>query len=416
MKQYIAVLFVVLTLMSVAGGQISPQFFGMHASTTNPWPTAVGVPFASWRSHDSVVMWSDINTAPGVYDWTRLDYFIQFAEKNGQSVLYTVYYTPSWASSSPNYSCTVNALGGCAPPNDLNPDGTGTDQHLKDFITALMQHEGPGKIQYLEVWNEPNIQAEYTGTIAQIVRMAQDINQVAKSYDPNVKIVSPAETGDGQTAEEAPKATWLGEFLAGGGGQYVDIIGLHGYVLDPECVITRINAALAQMAQYGQSAKPLFVTEGSWSNKLGQFPTDQQPGFAFRHYLSILSTPVQRFYVYAYNNPSEGNLYDEATGQLTTNALVYERFYGWLVGATMTLPCQAQSSGSSIWSCNFTKPNNVKAEVIWDTALPWGQTTTVSVPNQYMRYLDLYGNNYPIQNHQVPVGYDPIVLVVQGAL
>ncbi len=414
MKQRVALLCLVLLASSIAVAQISPQFFGMHASTTNPWPTAVNVEFASWRSHDAVVKWADINTAPGVYDWSRLDYFLQFASKNGQTVLYTFYYTPSWASSSPNASCAVDNLGGCAPPNDLNADGTGTDQHVKDFIAALMKHVGAGKIQYIEIWNEPNIDTEWTGTVAQIVRIAQDVNHVAKSIDPSIKVISPSETGDGKLTEEAPKMTWLGQYLAAGGGQYVDVIGMHGYVVNPESVIARINSAVAQMAQYGQGTKPLFVTEGSWSNKLGMFPSNQQPGFTFRHYLAMLSTPVQRFYVYEYNNPKEGNLYSMPNNHVTENAIVYERYYDWLVGATMISPCQAQTPGGSIWSCNFTKPPDIQAEAIWNTSLPWGQTTTVSVPKQFVRYLDLYGNTYLIQNHQVPIGYDPVVLVVEG--
>jgi len=242
MKRFVAAM--ILLSASLAAAQISPQFFAMHINrNTDPWPSTVGVQFSSWRSVASEVKWSDINTAPGVYDWTNLDKWLSFTAANGQTVLYTFYFTPSWASQCP--SCTCNSgnepPGGCYPPNDLNSDGTGTDQHVKDFITALMQHEGPGKIQYIEIWNEPNIPAEYGGTVAQLVSMARDVRQIAQSYDPNIKITSPPETGDGKGAT---KMLYLGAFLSAGGGQYVDVIGLHGYVQNPEDLITRINATL----------------------------------------------------------------------------------------------------------------------------------------------------------------------------
>jgi hypothetical protein len=405
-----------LLMASIAGAQISPQFFGMHTGsrTHTPWPSAVDVQFSAWRSNSSYVDWSQINTAPGVYDWTQLDNMLSFTGQYGQSVLYNIFDTPSWASQCPTCSCGKQPTGGgCYPPSDLNSDGSGTDQHLQDFVTALLQHTGPGKIAYLEVWNEPNVIGEYTGTLQQLIRMTSDVQSVAKSLDPKIKIVSPPETGDGTQAEDYVKMNLLGQFLAAGGGQYVDIIGLHGYVQNPEDMILRVNNAVAMMNKYGQNGKPIFVTEGSWADPGGKMTADMQPGFTFRQYLSILSTPAQRFYLFYFDAPNLGNLWDDTTKALTTNGTVYQTYYSWLVGATMTKPCQAQSPGSSIWSCNFTKPPNIMAQVIWNTATPWGQTTTATVPSQYVEYLDLYGNTYSIQNHQAPIGYDPIVLVLQ---
>jgi len=411
MKQWVAAIVIVL-LAVTASAQISPEFFSMHTSDRTPYPTDVGVQFSSWRSLSVAVRWADINTAPGVYDWSELDSWIATLQQYGTSVLFTVFYTPSWASSCPRCTCLTNNVqdGGCYPPNDLNRDGSGSDQHLKKFITALMQHEGAGKIQYLEIWNEPNVSIEYTGTIPQLVRMAQDVRAIAKSYDPSVQITSPAETGDGSFQQGELSMNWLGSYFAAGGGAYVDVIAMHGYVLNPEDIMTRIDAALAQMAQYGQISKPLFLTEGGWTNYTGQFPANQQGGFSFRHHLSILSRPPQRFYLYEFSNPNEGNLWDVELGQLTSAGVAYQLYYTWLVGATMTQPCQAQSFGSAVWTCAFSKSGGYQAEAIWNTVLPWGQTTTVTVPNQYVQYRDLYNNLFPINKHQVPIGYDPIWL------
>jgi len=409
MKQWLAV--IVLTLVaSNAKAQISSQFFSMHSYSQWFYPPTQSVQTSSWRTEPiTELRWSNLNTASGVYDWTQLDSWIGTLQQYGSSLLFNVWVTPSWASTCPECVCfdDQEANGGCYPPNDLNSNGTGTDQKLKNFITALMQHEGPGKIKYIEVWNEPNISTEWMGTVQQLVRMTQDIRTIAKSYDPNVEILTPPETGDGPRSQDAPEMLWLQSYLAAGGGAYVDVITLHGYVMTPEDVIHRINNTEAAMAEYGQSGKPVFVTEGSWVLKYPA-PTDQQPGFSFRQYLSILSTPVQRFFLMAFDNPNVGNLFNDATDQLTPNGTAYQLYYGWLEGATMTQPCQAQSSSSPVWTCNFTRAEGYQAEAIWDTALPWGQTTTVTVPSQYTQYRDLYSNVYPITNHQVPIGFDPI--------
>ncbi|HLW87394.1 MAG TPA: hypothetical protein VKR57_02810 [Terriglobales bacterium] len=408
MKRWIA-LVVILIAGRVAGAQISPQFFAMHVlSTEDPWPTTVGVQFSSWRSVSSEVTWSNLNPSPGVYDWSHLDLLLSIAAQNGQSVLYTFYYTPTWASSCPSCVCGNQGNqnpGGCYPPTDLNPDGSGTDLDLKNFVTALMQHEGPGKINYIEIWNEPNVPSEWGGTIQQLVRMAADVRAIATKFDPNVQITSPPETGDGP---QSLQMTYLAGYLAAGGGRYVDVIGLHGYVIHPEQIITRVNNTTAVMAQYGQSGKPIFVTEGSWCCELDPIPLNAQPGFSFRQYLATLSTPVSRAYLFAFDAANEGNLWDQNSQSMTPNGQAYQLYYSWLAGATMPQPCQPVTTNSTIWSCSFTRAQGYQAAAIWDTALVNGSTRNVTVPTQFVQYRDLYGNVYPISNNRVPVGYNPI--------
>jgi len=411
MKRWWSALIVLLT--AAAAAQISPQFFGMHdIALSDPWPTTVGVEFSSWRSVGSQVKWSDINTAPGIYNWTNLDSWLAYAAANGQSVLYTFYYTPGWASQCPTCVCNsgFEAPGGCYPPNDLNADGSGTDQYVKDFVTALMQHVGPGKVKYIEVWNEPNIPSEYMGTVQQLVSMARDVRQIARFYDPNISIISPPETGDGP---DSSQMAYLAAYLGAGGGPYVDAIGLHGYVKQPEKIIPRIRNTITVMQQYQQTGKPIYVTEASWcmvSPCYNHIPTaSQQGGFTFRQYLAALSTPVSSFYLFAYDSNSEGNIWNSPQGHITPAGTAYQLFYTWLVGATMTQPCGPQTAGSLVWSCTFTRLGGYEAEAIWNTGLA-SRIIPVSVPTQFVQYRDLLGNVYPIVNHQVMVAYSPIWL------
>ena len=391
-------------------GQISPNFFGMHVNTlTNPWPTTVGIQFANYRTHDSSdTLWSQLNPSSGVYDWRWLDTALQISEQNGTAVDFDFYYTPSWASSTGSGSCIMGNNGGCYPPNDLNADGTGTDQHVKDFMTALMEHEGAGKFKYIEIWNEFNNSIEWNGTIAQLVRIAKDVSTIAKSYDPNVKIIGPAETGDWVAAGDMEGMRWLGEFLAAGGGQYVDIISLHGHIINPEDIIARTNSALAEMALYGQSGKPLFDTEGSWPITKG-LAADLQRGYLFREYLATLSTPTEVFYVYAYDIGA--GYWSTPDQQATTNGDAYKLFYNWLVGSTMTSKCQPETAGSSTWSCMFAMTDGTKAMAIWNTAVVYPTTVSTSVPSIYTKYLTLDGASHSVNStHNVPIGYEPIWL------
>jgi hypothetical protein len=389
---------------------ISSDWFAMHAiAQSDPWPTEENIQFSSWRSVSAGIYWGKLNPTPGVYEWTYFDRWMSRINQYGQTVLYTVYSTPTWASSCPTCICNGGGapLGSCYPPNDLNADGTGTDQHLKDFLTALIQHVGPGKIQFLEVWNEPNVPSEWGGAMPQMVSMARDIRTTALALDPRIKIVCPPETGDGK---DGIKMTFLADYLAAGGGAYVDIIGLHGYVDIPEDIVVRINATTAVMQQYGQTGKPIWVTEGSWCCDNKPLPVAEQPGFSTRLVLAMLSTPVRRFYAYAFESDLEENLWDQRTMSLTPNATTYQLYYKGLVGATMTQPCQPQSSGSPIWTCTFSRPNGYAAEAVWNASASLGKTSMFNVSSQYVRYHDVHGKVFQIRNQQAPIGYEPIWL------
>jgi hypothetical protein len=395
------------------GNPVQPSFFGMDINKyTSPWPTTLNVKFGAYRSLGSAIKWSDVNPAQHVYNWSSLDGWISTAQAAGQDVLYTVYYTPAWASSDPSGTCTSGHLdpGGCYPPNDLNDDGSGTNQHFQDFLTALMNHVGPGKIRYLEIWNEPNITTEWLGTNAQLVRMAKDAAAIAKTIDPQILLISPAETGDGKGGTSM---NWLAGFLAAGGGQYVDIIGFHGYATNPEDVATRIDSTRTVMASYGQQDKPIFDTESSWGmNQLSD--PDQQAAFTGRHYLVQIAKQIARTYWYGWDFASTGDFY--SAGQLTKAGIAYQQIYQWMIDAT---PVGACSPNGSIWSCNFTRPNGYQAMAVWDTSQTCtnGLCTTrmYTVPTQFTQYRDLDGNLVGLTGTQVPLGLTPILLETHSA-
>jgi hypothetical protein len=140
---------------------VSDRYMNLITHWYDPWPQET---FNSIRLWDTGTTWSDINTAPGVYDWTAVDGWMNAATQHQVGVLFTLGMTPQWASSDPGNTSCNNGPGACAPPDDLNPDGTGTDQHWKDFVTAIMQHVGT-QVGYFEIWNEPNNPNYFSGCV-----------------------------------------------------------------------------------------------------------------------------------------------------------------------------------------------------------------------------------------------------------
>ncbi len=335
----VVVVTIFLALVGASGlasaQEISPFFFGMSMTGgmvgLEPWPVDN---FTSARLWDSgTVAWSEINTGPGVYDWRELNIWMNKAEQNGISLMYCFGRTPTWASSHPGDKSCGNELGSCDAPDDLKSDGTGPDQHWKDFVRAIAEHSA-GRIHYWELWDEfPNpyrwnwLQKSRPNTVQQLTRMAADARAIIKAVDPTAVIVS--DSGSLRYTEDVPK--WQ-ELASAGAFQYADILAFHGYTQplgytppNPETLVALFDGAsqlpwgtagfVGFLQQYGLSGMTLWDTEASWAENLGALlvDADEQAGFATRFNLLHQSLGVQRFFWYEWDNTDVGTLWEPTT-------------------------------------------------------------------------------------------------------
>ncbi|MGA8153370.1 MAG: hypothetical protein WB952_20635 [Terriglobales bacterium] len=430
------------------------NFFGINTSGLgDPWPSKL-IPLTSWRSLGSKVKWADINTGPGIYDFSRLDQWLSLAKANKTDVMFTTYATPSWASShginsvSPNSCCsllTQNGPGICDPPTDLACDGSGTDQIFIDFLTALVQHVGPGTITYWELWNEPNVKGEWNGSAdcaasgvhhaseVMLARMAKDLRTTVLQFDPAAKFTTPAAT-DGLKA-----GNWLGNYLAvSDGGNYADINAFHGYIETGVCpsdcplaeaVADQIDNLRAQLPASDQN-KPLFNTEGFWGDKkingiriTAITDPDQQASFTARYYLIQMWKQVAKFYWYNWDIPSETTFYNSTTGGISTAAEAYAQIVKWTNQGTAAVgPCATNPSVSTQWKCTITAPSGTLSEAVWDTSQTCNKGTcsrvnvslsSLGLPSLFNAYADLSGKTTPITSGVIPVGLKPTLLFNQ---
>ena len=132
-----------------------------------------------------------METANGVYAWGQLDRMLSQAQANNQTVLYTFGGIPSFLSSYASDAICAEGAGSCDPPNDVNPDGSGSDAQFQAFVSALMVHAGK-QIQYFEAWTEVNNTPFWNGSAAQIVRMVYDARAIIKAYNPSAVVLTPS--------------------------------------------------------------------------------------------------------------------------------------------------------------------------------------------------------------------------------
>jgi PKD repeat protein len=378
----------ILITASAFAGEVTSTFFGMHilhaVNGSTAWPSDQ---FGGVRLWDSGVDWHEINTAQGVYDWSAFDRWMTLAQQHNVDVVYTFGRVPNWANGG---------QGTTAPMTNM--------QYWDDYVRAIATRSA-GRVKYWEIWNEPNDTHFWSGDIPTLVIMAQHAYQIIKSVDPNAVIVSPSPTWTSTSPDQ-----WMNSYLQAGGGKYADVIAFHGYVnASPESIDSLAAAVAKVMNANGQSGKPLWDTEASWSLadscSASICDQDQQAAFLVRHYMLHLSRNVERYYWYAWED-SWGTLW--SSGGVQKPGIAYKQVYNWLVGATLSQAC---TSSGGTWTCGITRPNGYQGLVVWNPS----SSVSFTAPSQYKQSRDIYGSMAAVPaNGVVTVNFKPILLETTG--
>ena len=404
------------------GLNLHPVVFGLGGNTI-PWPTTIaGFNFGAVRLWGTETTWNDLNPTNGTYDFTNLDTVLQTSIANSQTdFIYTFGVVPPWASSNPNDQTCVTSnspAGSCDPPADLNADGTGADAYWQTFVSALVNHAA-GKIHTWEIWNEPNILIEWTGTPAQMARMAQDAYNIIKTADPSAQVTTPTPGNDG-TGQNIN--SWEGPYLSAvasisPSNPLADIVTFHGYAdaakgTPPESEPTNVSnlaSAISQSPFTSLASLPLWNTEGSWNKDVdangNPLDPDIEAAYVARLYLLQWSLGISRFYWFQYGNQETGTLWTPSG--LNEAGVAYGQVYDWMVGNTPT----GCSNSGTVYTCGFSN----KTEAVWDTSQTCSNgtctTSTFNPGSAYTQCFDLSGNSATIgSGNSVTIGAKPILL------
>ncbi len=178
------------------------------------------------------VRWNVMEPQPGQVDWATLDNAMDAACANGLRIMLSVIAAPDWTHANP-----LPQESGEAPPDDF--------QVYANFLGQLIDRY-PGRIGAIEVWNEANLEREWNTTAgvnaAEFARLVQAAHTVIKARDPHILVISgaPAPTGINCNGGPFPAncaptgrpiivddATFMQQFAAAGGLNYVDCVGTH---------------------------------------------------------------------------------------------------------------------------------------------------------------------------------------------
>lgn len=335
----------------VSGIPVPEHYFGMHVNklgSHNEWPTDYAGLIRLW---DTGTKWTELETSKNSYNWLRMDYYVSTALNRNPEVkiMYTLGQTPRWAAKNPNLD-GHGGLGAPSIPSDM--------EDWRNYVRTVATRY-KGKIQYYEIWNETNYGGFYKGSVKEIYELTKAAYEVLKEVDPNIIVLSPNVTKYG--------ALFLSEFLALGGGNYVDIISVHWYFgLDPEYVIEEMANFYQVLKTLGIN-KPIWNTEGAATYKSDSMPPDKEAIAAVsRGLLLFWAHGIGNFSWYFWENEHDHNLglvtimkNDYKTP--TVVGLAMQDVRQWMVGNRLT----TKYKQNDIHVYEFTHPNAEKTHVVW---------------------------------------------------
>ncbi|WP_296709796.1 hypothetical protein [Rhodoblastus sp.] len=300
------------------------SFFGFNlASQSDPRPVYISETKhlgGNWNNIASCRPTNPTNPADPCYSWGAMDSYLTFAQANNYNIEYVLGFAPTWSNGSQTTQY---------PPTDL------TD--YTNWVTAYLTRYA-NKIDAVEVWNEVSDSTSvtgYAGSMADLLTMENSLCAVAHAISPKTKVLSPSTYyGNG--------LTYHAKYFASGGGQCVDGFAWHNYPLNVAIKdnleqwdnTTRFYQAL--LAQYGRAGKPIYVTEGGYSNSISDPVAMGALDPLFMACFATVNMP------YAWDRPAGGNTsLDYWLGAANPTALNgrgmgYKAMQSWLAGATIT--------------------------------------------------------------------------------
>lgn len=184
-------------LTAPPGPRITRDLFGLHTAPGGPAPA---LQYGYVRLWDAGVGWNAIEPRRGVFRWDALDDAVTAATVANAKVVYVFGPTPAWAG-------------------ELSTDPPREIADFRQFVDALVSRYG-SRIDAYEIWNEPNLQTFYTGSVADLVEMTTAVRSAVRSH------------GSPSLVLAASTTTRLGSSFYNFGVTYIRALGKAGWPVD----------------------------------------------------------------------------------------------------------------------------------------------------------------------------------------
>jgi len=393
--------------------KIDDRFFGVHLNRLgrhNGWPTFNPGTLRLW---DTGTTWAQLQPLNAPIDWQRnpyaqrLDYYVRhgLTKRPGLQFIYTLGMTPSWAGGKHPRDCNNSSYGPsvCKKPQDAES----WRQHVR---TLGLRYKGA--IRVWEIWNEADVWVHWDQTPEDLIQFVKIAAKELKSIDRGNQVIGPNITGGG--------LRFLSQFLADGGGAYLDGVSIHAYIgRVPELSLAQIRNLRQLLRDAGLGEMPIWNTETAVScNSLLEnckaMKSEDQSALSgvdalAQGLIGNAALGVKSFVYYTWEGAAleYGNLpLVEPDYQVPTKAgLILWTLKAWLSGAHVRYRTANQGGLSVV---EVIRGSTV-ALVLWSSGPPI--TYDLAEFGSGARSMRASGGGtYPLVSKQLAVGTEPVIV------
>lgn len=209
--------------------------------------------------------WGYIESSEGEYDWTHADLVVDHAQRQGLTVIARLGFVPNWARPKDSVTSYLDEA---------------RYQHFAQFAAAFVRHFA-GRIRYLIIWNEPNVNFEWgyrPVDPAGYVRMLRAVYPEVKQINPELQVLGGAlapTLAPPNSPDAMSDLEYLQKMYDAGAKDYFDLLAVHSYgwtsPADDPPATNRVNFRRTEllrdiMVKNGDAAKHMLITEGGWND------------------------------------------------------------------------------------------------------------------------------------------------------
>ena len=211
--------------------------------------------------------WSSLETAPGKWDFSDWDYYVELSKNAGKKLLAILAYDTPWIHEEKDAPTIIGA-------REL-------PAYLNYVETVVRRYRD--KIDAYEIWNEPNL-SKWQGTYEEFITLCRATIKTIRSVDPDVKILAGA-------FSRVPTGL-IRKMARAGVFDEADGISFHPYALNPAGTAELCDELAGILAEEGFSGE-IWVTEIGYPTR-GWYPNAVSEKKFPSHIVKTLSSLAAR--------------------------------------------------------------------------------------------------------------------------
>lgn len=379
-------------------GDVATTYWGMHVATPigDEFPDA---PVGSVNLTTSQVYWNQVETAPGQYDFTRLDQIVDSAETHDARPMVVLGATPAFHTARP----------GSATASAMMPDADA----WRAWVTAVVERYGT-RLDY-QVWPEPNITGNWSGTPEQMAGLSVTAGTIIHDREPKALVVAPATTLRTPGQREWMSRYWATEVDGHPVADSVDAVALDPFPMEdggPEDSLDLVCQARKILAQHDVDL-PVWTNEINYGVPSGGTLTatplkdDDQAAAVARTYLLQAAMGIDRVYWLGWFDSPGLSVAMVRDGATTAAGEAFTTVHDWMADA----PRPRCQRAEGVYTC-VAKRAKDSMRIVWSV----GDTTEVRAGTGATSVLGLDGKRQDVsKGDPVEVSESPVAIVERRA-